>query len=415
MKKKIAGFFVCIFLVILICNCQRSCDISFLSVSGNILVNEKGEEVRLRGVQLDFGSARGDINFIIESDDRQNDFFDEMLDYVITEDDFADLKSMGANSARFSLNTYMDFETEPFIYSQENFERLDRVIAWAEEYNIYLILSMRQSPGGHNNNAHSGNNGLNELWSNVTNQERIAELWKHIALRYADKPIIAGFDLLNEPEAPNRTILNKVYLHITEAVRDVNNRHIIFLEKDLREDLDCIDPPLDANTLLSIHFYVPWNYAGIGDGTYPSTGFDKDALRQELINRINYAATLNLPVYVGEFGAVTKADKYLDYDRDVIDLLEEQDISWGYWNYKNLRGKDTAQSIYYMAPGNEFLNLIDRLKAGESFSNFSEQDLQQALESLKTSNFCVKTDLKNLLEESFDCLLTCFPIGYSLF
>jgi hypothetical protein len=82
--------------------------------------------------------------------------------------------------------------------------------------------------------------------------------------------------------------------------------------------------------------------------------------------------------------------------------LEEQNISWGYWNYKNFRGNDTAQSIYYLAPGNEFVDLIDRFQAGEPFSSFSEQNLQQALESLKTSEFRVKTDLKNLLTESFN-------------
>lgn len=131
-----------------------------------------------------------------------------MLDYVVTEDDFRNIKNMGANIIRLSLNTCKDFEydTNPFTYREQNFKRLEKLIEWAAKYNIYVIISMRQSPGGHNTSPHSGNNGLNQLWSNATYQKRLIALWHKIAAQYAENPTVAGYDLLNEPAAPNKGI-----------------------------------------------------------------------------------------------------------------------------------------------------------------------------------------------------------------
>lgn len=386
-----------------------SSGISWLSVSGDKTINEKGEEIRLRGIQIDFGSARGDLDFIDDSDSDQNIFFDNTIDYVITEEDFANIKSMGANSVRLSLNTYKDFENEsaPFTYKENNFEKLDKMIEWAEKYSLYVTISMRQSPGGHNLSPHSGNFGLNQLWVNDDYQKRLIGLWEKIALRYINRSIVVGFDLLNEPEAPDRGSFNNVLNRLTEAIRKVDKNHIIFLEgNSWGKNLDWIDIPSDKNTALSIHFYEPGSYAVNGEGAYPSLidgqDFNKEALRTKLTQRISYAKELNRPVWVGEFGAVTKAVNYLEYDKDIIDLFEEQSLNWNYWNYKNIKGVPDTQAVYYTTTDNKFLQIISKMSEGEKLSSFPESEISLALESLKTSNFFVKQELKELLINSFN-------------
>ena len=89
---------------------------------------------------------------------------------------------------------------------------------------------MRQSPGGHNTSAHSGNNGKNTFWKNTEYQDRLALLWRKIAERYKDKEIIAGYDLLNEPAADTMTELNQAYSRIIKKIREVDTNHIIILE-----------------------------------------------------------------------------------------------------------------------------------------------------------------------------------------
>lgn len=386
---------------------SRQTRISFASVRGNEIVDENGKEIRFRGIQIDFGSARGDMPLWFKGSAKIERFLDRIMDYVITEDDFVTIKDMGANMVRLSLNTYKDYEndSQPFTYREENFKKLDKVIAWAQKHNIYLIISMRQSPGGHNSSPHSGNNGLNKLWSNREYQKRLVALWKTIASRYAKDPIIAGYDLLNEPDAPNKEILNKVYREITKGIRGVGDKHIIFLEGNLwATQLDWIQPPLDLNTALSIHFYVPFSYIK-GKGTYPAEikgrVFDKNALRERLKKRLAYGQRLNRPVWVGEFGAKTKADNYLQYDKDVIQLFEELNLSWNYWTYKSFRGITDGQALYYNRPDSKIIQLISEIKKSKrAFSTFTKQDLKEALESLQTANFVVKRELKELLTNS---------------
>ncbi|NOX34221.1 MAG: glycoside hydrolase family 5 protein [Deltaproteobacteria bacterium] len=409
--SKIIIFFFLFFLYHYNSNLAFCSNKHFLSVKNDKIVNETGrevKEVKLRGIQIDFGSIRGDIYSYPGNNKKLENFFDMMLDYVITEDDFRNIRDMGANMIRLSLSTYKDFEhdTNPFTYREKNFKRLDRLIKWAGKYRLYIIMSMRQSPGGHNSTPHSGNKGLNKLWTNREYQRRLIVLWKTIALRYARDPVIAGYDLLNEPDAPDKEVFNKVYREITKGIREVDDKHIIFLEGNLwAKNLDWIQSPLDTNTALSIHFYEPGIYIE-GEGTYPSkirgNIFDQQALRRRLKKRVVPGQLLNRPVWVGEFGAMTKADNYLKYDQDVIHLLEELNLHWTYWNYKNLRGKPDTQAIYYSTPNNKFIRLISKIKKSKrTFSSFTKQNLREALEFLQTVNFSEKHQLKELLTEFY--------------
>lgn len=376
----------------------------FLSVSGNRIVNEKGEEVRLRGIQLGFGTGRRNWENIDENNTALRAFLDRILDYTVTQDDFGDLRAMGANATRFCLTSYKSFEidAEPFTYRENNFKKLDRIITWAKQYNIYLIIGFMAVQGGQNTAEHSGNKGKNQLWHNPQYQQRLRALWKKIAQRYANEKIIAGYDLMNEPDAPDKTTLNKVYSDITKAIREVDNKHIIFLEGNLWAiNLDWIHPPEDKNTAFSIHFYEPGFYATDGKGTYPSIikskAFDKAALRKELVERIEYARKLNRPVWVGEFGAPSKCGNYLLYVEDVINIFEEQNLSWSYYCYKNKKGISNTWELYYTSPENDFVRLARAIINGKSITAFSDTQLTIALESLKLSNFKAKLKLKKLL------------------
>ena len=403
--------------------------IPWLSVNGNEIVNSRGVPIELRGINLFVGSFRGDVEpgVINEGDVAQTRFLDGMLAHTVTETDFVDLRAMGMNSARLGLITYKDFENDeaPLTYREQNFEALDSLIEGAERQQVYLILSMRQSPGGHNTADHSGSRncddspveeptgcdetapettpGCRELWRNAEYQERLVKLWEKIAARYHDRPIIAGYDVLNEPDAPNATALNDLYGRLIAGIRLHDERHIIFLEGERwATKLQCVFSPQDVNVALSAHFYDPAWYTHdqdpAGDHGYPSEedGFTRDTLREALSDRV--ASSLDLPVWVGEFGAQTSVPTYLAYSRDVRDLLEEMGLHSSYYDYKNLRGHAGAWSIYHMRADNEFRRFIDDLVAGvKPFEDYTEQELVDILLSLETSNFLRKDELWEML------------------
>lgn len=389
------------------CNDALSALEGFFSVYGNKIVDSNNNVIQLKGVQFDFGSIRGDIPEQFDNNKIVNAISDSMLDYEITEDDFKIIKNMSANSIRLSLNTYKDFISNGIDYREENFKCLDRVIMWAEKYDISVIISMRQSPGGHNTSPHSGNNGKNQLWINPVNQKLLLSFWGKIASRYAEKSIIIGYDLLNEPDAPDKEVLNQIYRDLINVIRFVDKNHIIFLEGNgMSKDIDQIDIPADNNVSLSLHFYTPGKYTVKGEGTYPATingrSFNKSALRNELKKQISYAKQVNKPLWIGEFGAMTRAGNYLEYDQDLIDLFNEQELSWTYWNYKNLKGFADTQSIYYMGNNNKFKIFILSIQQNKKeLSALSAQEIENIAKSVSTADFREKTELKNLLNSAF--------------
>jgi len=75
-------------------------------------------------------------------------------------------------------------------------------------------------------------------------------------------------------------------------------------------------------------------------------------------------------------------------------------LNWIYWNYKNIKGRNDSQAIYYTDSTNEFLKLISEIDNGKSISNFTDNEINQALESLRTSYFNQKDNLRDLLISS---------------
>lgn len=152
---------------------------TFLRARGTAIVDGHGNRVLLEGVSL---GNQVWANAALPDDHAEIDFMR-----------LADLR---ANSTRFLLN-YLTFEDDaaPYVYKDAGWAWIDQNLSWAKAHGIHLILNMHVPPGGFQSNGGGG-----ALWSEVANQDRLTALWKEIARRYADQPIIAGFGLLNEPE-----------------------------------------------------------------------------------------------------------------------------------------------------------------------------------------------------------------------
>ena len=171
---------------------------------------------------------------------------------------------MGANSTRFLLN-YVTFEDDaaPGVYKDAGWAWIDQNVAWAKAHGIRLILNMHVPQGGFQSNGDGG-----ALWSDVANQDRLTALWKEIARRYADEPIIAGFGLVNEPEPlVSRQQWQDLAARLLAAIRSVDTNHIVFVERpiavagDFNSDADMNLFTLDdANIVYEFHFYDPTDY-----------------------------------------------------------------------------------------------------------------------------------------------------------
>ena len=304
--------------------------------------------------------------------------------------DFQRLAAMGPNSTRFLLN-YVTFEDDaaPFVYKQSGWDWIDQNIQWARDNGIYLILNMHVPEGGFQSNGGGG-----ALWSDSSNQDRLTALWTAIAGRYQNEPMIAAFDLLNEPQPlANRQQWQDLAASIVGAIRSVDTNHMIIVERtnavagDWSNDADMNLFTLnDSNMAYEFHFYEPtdytfqlqpWNNTPDG-GAYPDdtkiagvtenwlnlATFDAPAAPAGTSNFTYYEGTritassaniaVGKPTLVGQaLGSGTVAfddlsikefDANGTFTREVMHIYPASNAGWYFWSKNNSGTAGTMSS-----------------------------------------------------------------------
>ena len=178
-------------------------------------------------------------------------------------EDYLKVAEMGMNVVRLNLSTY-HFESDdaPYTYLDSGWLWLDQEIEWAREAGVYLILNIHFAPGM------SADTDI-DFWKETENQKRVVEVWREIAKRYVDEPVIAGFDLFNEPEPPNEQAWKDFVTEMVDAIRESDENHLIILEAILGiRDADgnwlAVENPFfpleDDNVMFDFHFYLPFEF-----------------------------------------------------------------------------------------------------------------------------------------------------------
>lgn len=141
---------------------------AFLTVEGEKLVDENGEPVVLRGVNI------ADPAKLAHDDQWSERIFAEVADW-------------GANVVRLPIH--------PMAWRRQGqqwyFERLDEAVHWANQHDMYLIFDW-----------HVIGNLQSNLYQHPmyrTDMEETRRFWQQVALRYRDVPTVAVYELYNEP------------------------------------------------------------------------------------------------------------------------------------------------------------------------------------------------------------------------
>ena len=315
---------------------------AFLKTQGKNIVDSNGQKILLRGIGLGgwlvpegymlhipgYGSPTSIRNMILEliGPDYTEEFYQRYRSNYVTEEDIRQIASWGFNSIRLPFNyRLLTPEDQVGIYLEEGFQIIDQLLEWCEAYHLYLILDMHCAPGGQNKDNISDSNGSEaRLWTNVVNQDRTVEIWRKIAERYADKEWIGGYDLINEPVLPagySNTDLRLLYMRITQAIREVDANHIIFIEGNwYATDFHSLTPPFDVNLVYSFHKY--WN----------------ENTQSSIQSYLNIRNLYKVPLWLGESGENSNP-----WFSDCVQLMEKNDIGWCWWTHKKI---ETLTSPY---------------------------------------------------------------------
>ena len=309
---------------------------------GTTIVDENQDEVLLRGVGLggwmlqegymmnSNGGAdtqhefKEKLNLLVGADNT-NQFYQNWLDNFITEQDINAIADWGFNSVRVALHynlLTLPIEEEPVegdnTWLEAGFERIDELMSWCSANNIYLILDLHAAPGGQGSDAAISDYDPDKpsLWESELNRDKTIALWGQLADRYKDEPWMGGYGLLNEVNwwPLDGSVLRAFYIETTQAIRAVDQNHIIFIGgNSWSNDFSGLTPPWDSNLVYEFHKY--WSYN------------DTESIQWVLDMQNQH----NIPLWCGETGENSNV-----WYKDAMSLYETNNIGWSCWPYKRI-------------------------------------------------------------------------------
>jgi endoglucanase len=226
---------------------------------------------------------------------------------------------------------------KPYTIEPGFFKRIDQVMNQSTARGVIVILTMHH---------------YNELYDDPAgHRERFLAIWQQIADRYRDRPATLIFEPLNEPHNNLKTgEWNALLKDVLRVIRESNpNRTMVLGPVNYNDahQLDALELPQDDRHLIvSFHYYLPYHFTHQGAHWAPGsdawlgtkwTGSDPE--KQEIINDFDavaaWAKKNDRPIYIGEFGANSKADmdSRVRWTKFVTDTAMERGFSFTYWDF----------------------------------------------------------------------------------
>ena len=240
---------------------------------------------------------------------------------------------------------------------ESELKRLDAALPLCEKYGLQVALDLHSPPGGKGTSG--GYVGTDDrLFSDRQVQDKFVEVWRRLAIRYKDSKVIWGYDLANEPVEDyvedGCDDWHALAERAARAIREIDPARAIIVEAPPwggPDSLADFTPIAVSNVVYSAHMYVPGEFTHQGvhhpaaapvayPGRINGKLWDKAALAAALQPVVEFQATYNVPIYIGEFSAIRWApgDSAARYLADVIAICEEHGWDWSYHAFREWQG-----------------------------------------------------------------------------
>ncbi len=303
-----------------------------------------------------------------------------------TQADFDRLAALGANYVNIS-HPGLFSETPPYTLDEAVQANLDRLIDMAARAGLYVVITFRTGPGRSEfwafwgeDTASDPENGWfdpayynNRVWGDRAAQDAWVAMWRYMAQRYKDNPVVVGYDLMCEPNAnevgsyplgdpldiwdPDEfyrryggTLYdwNQLYPRIIAAIRQVDpNTPILvgamsYSAVDWLPYMTVVDAP---RVVYTVHQYEPFVYTHQEPPdlthTYPGTfdadwdgvpdRVDKGWLQDLMATVADFKARHHVPVAVNEFGVMRWEPGAAQFMADQMDIFENMGLNHALW------------------------------------------------------------------------------------
>ena len=341
MNKYIYFAILCLTLMMAACNKNEAKEKvndptgKFMKIVDRGLCQADGSEFTIKGVNLNhwltpeaycFGFQNISVSEVDKAfrqlfgDEYMNGWWTRFLENYICDEDFVYLNSIAANTVRLPL-TYKLFNDTFYLCDnnpEAGFRFIDYVVKMCKEVGLYLILDMHVAPGGQSGASHiDDSDGYPRLFESQANMDEYCRIWRMIAERYAEEPIILGYELLNEPiDMKYESLypyLQPTYEKATAAIREVDRNHIIILGgANFCDDFTMLtNYAFDSKIMLTGHRYSSVDVSKFSD----------------------ISVQTNLPMYMGEFGHWGGGT---DLTFQVVSNIKSRGMGYTYWPFKKM-------------------------------------------------------------------------------
>lgn len=188
-------------------------------------------------------------------------------------------------------------KTPPYKVDDYWLNRIEQVADWGLERGLFIVI-----------NAHH-DDWIKQDYSEA-NKARFDSIWTQIAERFKNKPDKLIFEVLNEPHGLTKAQNDDMHGRILSIIRKTNpTRLVIFQGHNWggSDELLTAEIPDDDYVIGSFHSYDPYLFGLQGQGTWGSAA-DYNALDQKFEEVADWSEENNIPVFLGEFGAIKPGD-----------------------------------------------------------------------------------------------------------
>lgn len=225
----------------------------------------------------------------------------------------------------------------PYTIDAAFFDRVDHVVNQALSQNLTVIVNVH-----HYEEMALGAKG---------HQARFVALWKQIAEHYKSYPNGLLFEPMNEP---NGAVVASVWNRLLEAtlpvIRSSNPARNIVIGPANWNDLNGLDdlvlPADDQHIIVTFHYYQPFQFTHQaaewvqGSASWLGTEWkgssaEKQRVQYDFKIVATWAEQNHRPIFLGEFGAYSKADieSRARWTSFIAREAEKQGFSWSYWEF----------------------------------------------------------------------------------
>jgi hypothetical protein len=284
----------------------------------------------------------------------------------LADKDYADLAAYGANLVRIGVNVPISDTGATFDLAAGEWAYMERTVAMARKHGFKVVIALVPLPLGE----------AAVHWNRPDLKASLVDIWGRIAARFKANPVIAGYDLLNEPVMPRdqnqpprpANAQNNagwvasmrdqgpdpwrdLAVKIIQAIRAEDADSVIVFEPSpwaLPKGFGPLTPLPFPRVVYSFHFYEPHalTHQGLYEHraalNYPTEEMSRASLSNAMEPVRAFSRKYSVPIFVGEFSIVRWApgDSATQYLKDVIELFEAEGWNWAYHSFREYDGWD---------------------------------------------------------------------------